>query len=79
MTLEDQLGPVILFSHIPLHRAESKTCGPLRERGTIHRGVGQGWQRTLGKHTSSFLLEGLRPLIIFRYAPFSGLLVYTIY
>jgi hypothetical protein len=66
-TSEEQLGPVILFSHIPLHRAESKKCGPLRERGTIHRGVGPGWQRTLGKQTSSFLLESLRPLIIFRY------------
>lgn len=66
--IEEQLGPVILFSHIPLHRAESKKCGPLRERGTIHRGVGLGWQKTLGKQTSSFLLEQLRPTIIFRYA-----------
>lgn len=66
--IEEQLGPVILFSHIPLHRAESKKCGPLRERGTIHRGVGHGWQKTLGKQTSSFLLEQLRPTIIFRYA-----------
>jgi hypothetical protein len=67
VTLEEQLGPVILFSHIPLHRAESKKCGPLRERGTIHRGVGHGWQKMLGKHTSSFLLENLRPAVIFRY------------
>jgi ethanolamine phosphate phosphodiesterase len=72
ITLEDRLGPVILFSHIPLHRAESKTCGPIREQGTIHRGVGHGWQRTLGKHASSFLLESLRPLVIFRYAGFLG-------
>lgn len=42
-------------------------CGPLRERGTIHRGVGHGWQKTLGKHTSSFLLENLRPAVVFRY------------
>ncbi|KAI9510119.1 hypothetical protein F5148DRAFT_977265 [Russula earlei] len=61
----EQLGPVILFSHIPLHRAESKQCGPLREYGTIHRGVGPGWQRTLGKQTSTFLLESLRPVVIF--------------
>ncbi|KAI0293367.1 hypothetical protein B0F90DRAFT_1822136 [Multifurca ochricompacta] len=54
---EEQLGPAILFSHIPLHRAESRQCGPFRERGTIHRGVGHGWQKTLGKQTSSFLLE----------------------
>ena len=67
LEVEEQLGPVILISHIPLHRAESKTCGPLRERGTIHRGVGHGWQRTLGKQTSSFLLQSLRPLAVFRY------------
>lgn len=71
--LEEQLGPVILFSHIPLHRAESKKCGPLRERGTIHRGVGHGWQKTLGKHTTSFLLENLRPTVIFRYVFFEFL------
>ncbi|KAH8985697.1 hypothetical protein EDB92DRAFT_1881946 [Lactarius akahatsu] len=61
----EQPGPTILFSHIPLHRAESKQCGPLRERGTIHRGVGHGWQKTLGKQTSAFLLETLRPAIVF--------------
>ncbi|KAH9060363.1 hypothetical protein EDB83DRAFT_2520365 [Lactarius deliciosus] len=45
LAAEEQSGPAILFSHIPLHRAESKQCGPLRERGTIHRGVGHGWQK----------------------------------
>ncbi|KAH9170147.1 hypothetical protein EDB89DRAFT_1979890 [Lactarius sanguifluus] len=65
LAAEEQPGPAILFSHIPLHRAESKQCGPLRERGTIHRGVGHGWQKTLGKQTSSFLLETLRPAIVF--------------
>ncbi|KAI9453151.1 hypothetical protein BJY52DRAFT_861070 [Lactarius psammicola] len=65
LAAEEQPVPTILFSHIPLHRAESKQCGPLRERGTIHRGVGQGWQKTLGKQTSTFLLESLRPSIVF--------------
>jgi len=65
LAAEEKSGPVILFTHIPLHRAESKKCGPLRERGTIHRGVGHGWQKTLGKDTSSFLLESLRPVVIF--------------
>lgn len=63
---EEQQGPTILFSHIPLHRAESRQCGPLRERGTIQRGVGHGWQKTLGKQTSAFLLESLHPTIVFR-------------
>ncbi|KAH9062351.1 Metallo-dependent phosphatase [Lactarius vividus] len=65
LAAEEQPGPTVLFSHIPLHRAESKQCGPLRERGTIQRGVGHGWQKTLGKQTSAFLLETLRPAIVF--------------
>ncbi|KAI0260877.1 hypothetical protein BC834DRAFT_973154 [Gloeopeniophorella convolvens] len=65
LAADGQHDPVILFSHIPLHRAESKGCGPLRERGTIHRGVGHGWQKTLGKQTSQFLLESLRPVAVF--------------
>ncbi|KAI0057996.1 hypothetical protein BV25DRAFT_1830545 [Artomyces pyxidatus] len=65
LATERRNEPVVLFSHIPLHRSESKTCGPLREKGTIHRGVGKGWQKTLGKHTSTFVLESLRPVIVF--------------
>ena len=29
---EEQSGSIVLFSHIPLHRTESKLCGPLQER-----------------------------------------------
>ncbi|KAI0314114.1 hypothetical protein OF83DRAFT_1064363 [Amylostereum chailletii] len=57
--------PLILLSHIPLHRPESKKCGPLREKGTIRRGVGRGWQSTLGKQTSTFLINNLRPVMVF--------------
>ncbi|TFY77984.1 hypothetical protein EWM64_g6029 [Hericium alpestre] len=63
--LKVRTNPVILFSHIPLHRAESRKCGPLRETGTIRRGVGHGWQSTLGKQTSRFLLDSLHPVIVF--------------
>jgi hypothetical protein len=58
--------PVILFSHIPLARPDTASCGPLRERGTIRRGVGHGYQNTLGKQTTAFLLQTLRPSAIFR-------------
>ncbi|KAJ4483269.1 Metallo-dependent phosphatase-like protein [Lentinula aciculospora] len=57
--------PTILLSHIPLSRPEGSNCGPLRERGTIRRGVGLGYQNTLGKDSSTFLLEHLRPTLIF--------------
>ncbi|KIY67150.1 hypothetical protein CYLTODRAFT_444201 [Cylindrobasidium torrendii FP15055 ss-10] len=57
--------PLVLLSHIPLGRPEAASCGPLREKGTIKRGVGHGYQNTLGKHTTSLLLKTLRPSIIF--------------
>ncbi|TFK44849.1 hypothetical protein BDQ12DRAFT_641844 [Crucibulum laeve] len=57
--------PVILLTHIPLARPDSAHCGPLREKGTIQRGVGHGFQNTLGRLTTTFLLSTLRPLAIF--------------
>ena len=58
--------PIMLFSHVPLGRPDTRSCGPLRERGTIRRGVGTGYQNTLGKETTTFLLETLRPSAVFR-------------
>ncbi|KAJ7045664.1 hypothetical protein C8F04DRAFT_1065636 [Mycena alexandri] len=57
--------PTILLSHIPLARPDTAGCGPLREKGTIRRGVGHGYQNTLGKQTTTFLLKTLRPSVIF--------------
>ncbi|THV02390.1 Metallo-dependent phosphatase [Dendrothele bispora CBS 962.96] len=56
--------PTILLTHIPLSRPEGSNCGPLRERGTIHRGVGIGYQNTLGKYSSQFLLDSIRPSLV---------------
>ncbi|KAK7472742.1 hypothetical protein VKT23_000852 [Stygiomarasmius scandens] len=61
---EHKSGPTILLSHIPLSRPEGSDCGPLREKGTIHRGVGLGYQNTLGKDSSLFLLDAIRPSLI---------------
>lgn len=58
--------PVILFSHIPLYRPDGKSCGPLREKGTLRPGVGHGYQNTLEKHASQRLLQSLKPVAIFR-------------
>ncbi|KAJ7045658.1 Metallo-dependent phosphatase-like protein [Mycena alexandri] len=57
--------PVILLTHIPLSRPDRADCGPNRERGTIRRGTGFGYQNTLGKSASDFLLQSLRPSVIF--------------
>ncbi|KAF5393383.1 hypothetical protein D9757_000710 [Collybiopsis confluens] len=57
--------PVILLSHIPLWRKDSAPCGPRREKGNIHQGVGNGYQNTLQKHSTEFLIEHLHPSIIF--------------
>ncbi|TFK44843.1 Metallo-dependent phosphatase-like protein [Crucibulum laeve] len=62
---EGRGDPVILFTHIPLHRPDGANCGPLRERGTIRHGIGPGYQNTLGKETSQFLLRALRPSLVF--------------
>ena len=58
--------PVILFSHIPVYRHDGKSCGSLREKGTLRPGVGHGYQNTLEKHASQRLLEALKPTAIFR-------------
>ncbi|KAF5370828.1 hypothetical protein D9758_001955 [Tetrapyrgos nigripes] len=57
--------PVILLSHIPLYRKGSASCGPLREKGNIHKGVGHGYQNMLGKETTQFLLDTIHPTMIF--------------
>ncbi|KAI9067104.1 hypothetical protein FKP32DRAFT_1530643, partial [Trametes sanguinea] len=56
---------MVLLTHIPLHRPDTASCGPLREKGTIHRGVGPGYQNMLGKKTTSFLLQTLRPSMVY--------------
>jgi hypothetical protein len=58
-------GPNILISHIPLARPEASRCGPLRERGRILKGAGPGYQNLLGSETSRFLLDILRPVVVF--------------
>ncbi|KAG6813544.1 hypothetical protein H0H92_009936 [Tricholoma furcatifolium] len=57
--------PLILLTHIPLARPDSASCGPLREQGTIRRGVGHGYQNTLGKQTTAFLLQSLQPSAVY--------------
>lgn len=62
---EDHLGPTILISHIPLARPEAHSCGPLRERGRILKGAGPGYQNLLGSETSRFLLDQIKPSVVF--------------
>lgn len=58
-------NPLVLFTHIPLYRPDGKHCGPLREKGTIRPGVGFGYQNTLGKQATSYLLSQIRPMVVF--------------
>ena len=58
--------PLVLFTHIPLYRPDGKRCGPLREKGTIRPGVGFGYQNTLGKQATFYLLDQIRPIAVFR-------------
>ncbi|PPR00982.1 hypothetical protein CVT24_000276 [Panaeolus cyanescens] len=57
--------PTIVFSHIPFYRADGKSCGPHRERGTIRPGVGLGYQNVLEKQSSHRLLSSFKPVAIF--------------
>ncbi|KNZ72874.1 Cell division control protein 1 [Termitomyces sp. J132] len=61
---ENQNYPIVLMSHIPLART-SFDCGPLREKGTIRPGAALGYQNTLGKEATAFLLETLHPSVVF--------------
>jgi len=58
--------PKILLSHIPLSRPSGKSCGPLREKGSIRASAGHGYQSMLGKQTTEFLLKTLKPFVVFR-------------
>ncbi|KAF7970296.1 hypothetical protein HWV62_24424 [Athelia sp. TMB] len=64
-TLPASAAPRILLTHIPLAHPEAGACGPRREKGTLRRGVGKGWQNTLDKATTEFLLRGVRPAGVF--------------
>ena len=64
--IEKRDKPTVLFTHIPLSRPDGTDCGPLREKGTVHRGAGFGYENTLSEEASSFLLQNIRPSIIFR-------------
>ncbi|KAI1796436.1 hypothetical protein LXA43DRAFT_969904 [Ganoderma leucocontextum] len=62
---ESERHPTILFTHIPLHRPDTGSCGSLREKGTIRRGVGPSYQNMLHKKTTTFLLQNITPEIVF--------------
>ncbi|KAF9222701.1 hypothetical protein BS17DRAFT_177773 [Gyrodon lividus] len=62
---EHEAQPKILLSHIPLSRPSSKSCGPLREKGSVRAGAGHGYQAMLGKQTTEFLLKTLQPSVVF--------------
>lgn len=62
----------ILLTHIPLYRPPGMSCGPIRERGTIRAGRGNGYQNTLSSEMSEFLIERIRPALVFRYARADG-------
>ncbi|KAH0827473.1 Metallo-dependent phosphatase-like protein [Lanmaoa asiatica] len=58
------LGPVVLFTHIPLSRPPDASCGPFREKGTIRQGYGFGYQNMLLDGATEFLLQSLKPSLI---------------
>ncbi|KAG0700738.1 Metallo-dependent phosphatase [Suillus ampliporus] len=65
VAIQASSSPIILFSHIPLSRPASTSCGPLREKGSIRASAGHGYQNMLGKQTTGFVLHTLRPAAVF--------------
>ncbi|GAA5995590.1 hypothetical protein JCM5350_005675 [Sporobolomyces pararoseus] len=61
--------PRILFTHIPLFRPPSTSCGTSRESknfgGGIRDGYGKGYQNLIGKLESDWLIEKVRPEKVF--------------
>lgn len=63
-----QSDPIVLFSHIPLARSNftAGSCGPFRENvRPILPGRGQSYQNLLPKEVTLYLLNDIRPSVIF--------------
>lgn len=59
--------PRVLFSHIPLYRPEGTSCGRERESPrALRQGAGKNYQNELDEATTKWLIETLRPTIIYR-------------
>ncbi|KAK4050039.1 hypothetical protein OIO90_005229 [Microbotryomycetes sp. JL221] len=58
--------PRVLFSHIPLFRPEGTPCGIERESSRpLHQGRGKNYQNELDEQTTKWLIETLKPSIVF--------------
>lgn len=59
--------PRVLFTHIPLFRPEGTYCGRERESPrALRQGAGKNYQNEMDEVTSKWLIETLRPTIIYR-------------
>jgi hypothetical protein len=60
--------PRVLFSHIPLFRPEGTPCGRERESSrTLSQGTGKNYQNEMDEVTTKWLIETLRPTIVYRW------------
>ncbi|KAM0792674.1 hypothetical protein ACM66B_002454 [Microbotryomycetes sp. NB124-2] len=58
--------PRMLLSHIPLFRPEDTPCGIERESTKpLHQGSGKNYQNELDQDTTKWLVEKLKPTIVF--------------
>ncbi|KAK4046867.1 hypothetical protein OIV83_005763 [Microbotryomycetes sp. JL201] len=58
--------PRMLLSHIPLFRPEGTPCGSERESGRpLRQGAGKNYQNELDADTTKWLVEKLKPTIVF--------------
>ncbi|KAI8080780.1 Metallo-dependent phosphatase-like protein, partial [Gilbertella persicaria] len=58
----------LLFTHIPLYRAASQTCGPYRRQSRsnwILNEAGYQYQNLVPEHLSNLILDKVKPLLVF--------------
>lgn len=57
---------VVMFSHIPLFRSDTETCGSLRQNSRpIYNAAGTSYQNMLPKGITKKVLSDLMPLVVF--------------
>ncbi|KAI7853835.1 Metallo-dependent phosphatase-like protein [Circinella umbellata] len=59
--------PRILFTHVPLYRSPTESCGPdrLSSKNSIRQGRGYQYQNLVGENLSKQILERVNPVAIF--------------
>ncbi|CAG8520889.1 4092_t:CDS:2 [Ambispora gerdemannii] len=66
LSKEEAKPPRILMTHVPLYRPPQTDCGPLRQNNRyIEQGAGYQYQNLVEESLTRFILNGVKPKLIF--------------